>query len=397
MKRKYLFFLSLLLLVPTASYGAWPTDSSRSKTWGNETLTSSDLHGQFDIIHTWLNDAFNASSGHTHDGTTNQGPKIPLTSLTIGSQAQGDVIYASSASTWARLGAGTSGQFLKTQGAGANPTWATLPLPANTRTDLYCNRASTTTLTVSVGEAIVGTTLVSKTSDTTLTLTTAGDWAGGVSLQATNTTGYVGVDSAGNLKLHTTAPTHSDYGVSNTNGMKRYATWSGTVYRIIGWFRMNGTGSGELDVYGVSNFKDGNVDNAIVYTDAGTVTVNSSIPTDDTYPQSGEGVQVLSVVFVKTSPKSKIRLRYQCNGNGTSAAGLVAAIFKDSDTDAFAASFDVTASTSGPLVTLSHVIETLAVGTYTFKVRMGISSGSWVVNDYTFGGASLTQLDIQEI
>ena len=40
----------------------------------------------------------------------------------IGSAAQGDILYRG-ASAWGRLGAGTSGQFLKTQGAGANPTW----------------------------------------------------------------------------------------------------------------------------------------------------------------------------------------------------------------------------------------------------------------------------------
>lgn len=40
----------------------------------------------------------------------------------IGSAAQGDILYRGAAS-WSRLGAGTSGQFLKTQGAGANPAW----------------------------------------------------------------------------------------------------------------------------------------------------------------------------------------------------------------------------------------------------------------------------------
>lgn len=40
----------------------------------------------------------------------------------IGSAAQGDILYRG-ASTWARLGAGTDGQFLKTQGPGANPVW----------------------------------------------------------------------------------------------------------------------------------------------------------------------------------------------------------------------------------------------------------------------------------
>lgn len=41
------------------------------------------------------------------------------------SQAQGDILYRG-ATDWERLAAGTSGQFLKTQGAGANPAWASV-------------------------------------------------------------------------------------------------------------------------------------------------------------------------------------------------------------------------------------------------------------------------------
>lgn len=41
----------------------------------------------------------------------------------VGSAAQGDILYRGAA-TWTRLGAGTSGHFLQTQGAGANPSWA---------------------------------------------------------------------------------------------------------------------------------------------------------------------------------------------------------------------------------------------------------------------------------
>jgi len=50
--------------------------------------------------------------------------KVNISTLAVASQAQGDIIYASSATAWARLGAGTSGQFLKTLGASANPAWA---------------------------------------------------------------------------------------------------------------------------------------------------------------------------------------------------------------------------------------------------------------------------------
>ncbi len=42
-----------------------------------------------------------------------------------GAPSQGDILYHDG-SAWARLAAGAAGQYLKTQGAGANPTWATV-------------------------------------------------------------------------------------------------------------------------------------------------------------------------------------------------------------------------------------------------------------------------------
>jgi len=46
-----------------------------------------------------------------------------LTDVTITSATQGDILYRN-ATEWVNLGAGTSGQFLQTQGAGANPQWS---------------------------------------------------------------------------------------------------------------------------------------------------------------------------------------------------------------------------------------------------------------------------------
>lgn len=54
----------------------------------------------------------------------------------IGSAAQGDILYRG-VSGWERLGAGTSGYFLKTQGAGANPAWAVLPGGGDMLTTTY--------------------------------------------------------------------------------------------------------------------------------------------------------------------------------------------------------------------------------------------------------------------
>ena len=52
------------------------------------------------------------------------------TSIRMGSDAQGDVLYFNG-TDYVRLGAGTSGQFLKTNGAGANPAWADVSLTAS--------------------------------------------------------------------------------------------------------------------------------------------------------------------------------------------------------------------------------------------------------------------------
>lgn len=48
------------------------------------------------------------------------------TKIALGSDAQGDIMYYDG-TNWVRLGAGTSGHFLKTQGAAANPVWDASP------------------------------------------------------------------------------------------------------------------------------------------------------------------------------------------------------------------------------------------------------------------------------
>ena len=105
-------------------------------------------------------------------------------------------------------------------------------IPLDYRRELYCRRTASTTLNVDPGYIEVNSSIISVTSTTGLTISTAGDWAGGSSLQATNTTGYVMIDKDGNIKLGTTAPTHADYGLSITVGTKRYASVSSTTCRF---------------------------------------------------------------------------------------------------------------------------------------------------------------------
>lgn len=60
----------------------FPSDSVRSKNWSTEILTDSDLESQFDLIHDYIKAQLDGSTGHNHDGTSNQSKK--LTSAAIG-------------------------------------------------------------------------------------------------------------------------------------------------------------------------------------------------------------------------------------------------------------------------------------------------------------------------
>lgn len=153
-----------------------------------------------------------------------------------------------------------------------------LVVPDHYRSGLGVSRDSATTVTVLPGVAEINSSMVRKTSTTTLTIGTAGDWAGGSSLAAANTYGFVGMDTSGNLKLHTTAPTHDNYAVSTTAGKRRYATWSSTVYRILGWFRMNG--ATQIYASEIGNIKEGDVSNSVVSSDLNVLAFTTTTFTD---------------------------------------------------------------------------------------------------------------------
>jgi hypothetical protein len=70
------------------------------------------------------------STGDPEDATLTQVLDL------VGSAAQGDILYRG-ASTWTRLGAGTSGHYLKTNGTGANPAWAAVSASGGGSTNVW--------------------------------------------------------------------------------------------------------------------------------------------------------------------------------------------------------------------------------------------------------------------
>ena len=70
---------------------------------------------------------FSTVSGHDHDGTDSK--KTDVSTLTIASQAVGDIIYASSTTVWARLAtSATATRYLANTGSSNIPAWAQVNL-----------------------------------------------------------------------------------------------------------------------------------------------------------------------------------------------------------------------------------------------------------------------------
>lgn len=199
----------------------------------------------------------------------------------------------------------TSGGAITTVNDLANRQLPGLFVPLNYRDGMIVSRDSATTVTVLPGSCEINNSIIRKTSTTTLTISTAGDWAGGSSLRAADTYAFVGVDTSGNLKMHTTAPTHDNYAVSTTAGKRRYATWSSTVYRILGWFYMDGASGGQVQL--ASNIKDTSVSNTIISNDNNTFTTTST--TD---------VRLLEIPFYASG--GPINLHYDGDGSLGSSA-----------------------------------------------------------------------------
>ena len=88
-------------------------------------------------------DIFVVQLGDTVDIGTPSDNTVDLAQLAHATQ--GDVVYYGASGTPARLGAGTSGYYLKTQGSGANPVWAAVSqytTPLTTRGDILFRDAS---------------------------------------------------------------------------------------------------------------------------------------------------------------------------------------------------------------------------------------------------------------
>jgi hypothetical protein len=154
----------------------------------------------------------NGGSGTTINELNDVGD-VDLTSV-----AQGDVLY-NDGSDWVNLSAGADGQFLKTQGTGANPTWATVSGSGDMLISVYD--------AAGVSEQLVGLTAIQTLTNKTLTTPTIAsftnathdhsDGSGGGTLSHTSLTA-IGSNTHDQIDTHIGAANpHSGSAASGAN------------------------------------------------------------------------------------------------------------------------------------------------------------------------------------
>lgn len=92
--------------------------------------------------------------GTPSSGTLTNCTGLPISGLTVASQAQGDLIYATSASAWARLGKGTAGQLLTMNSGATAPEWAA-PSASNALAGSVVQTVYTSTGAVATGTTTI--------------------------------------------------------------------------------------------------------------------------------------------------------------------------------------------------------------------------------------------------
>lgn len=149
----------------------------------------------------------------------------------------------------------------------------------------------------------------------------------------------------------------------------------------------------EQVVVAVSNYQTGEVS-------TGTTT----IPGDDSIPQSGEGDEYMTLAHTPATATNKLRIDALANVS-TTANGypIIMALFKNSDTDALAATMDFVSTSGAPTqISMSHYMTAATTSTITFKVRIGCTNAgtttfNGVAGGRYFGGTMASSITVTEV
>jgi hypothetical protein len=145
----------------------------------------------------------------------------------------------------------------------------------------------------------------------------------------------------------------------------------------------------------------------VIQSTYGTYTANADltniIPQDDTIPQISEGTQIISVSFTPRFADSQMVLRFSGTVSTSNANNVIAAIFRDSGTNAIAGVMAYLATVAAPSmidILATDLPATVSTITYTVRAGPGIA-GTLRFNGGSggryLGGVAVTTLEVQEV
>jgi hypothetical protein len=138
----------------------------------------------------------------------------------------------------------------------------------------------------------------------------------------------------------------------------------------------------------------GDVIHLVRWSDGEVATGTTTLPFDDTIPQSGEGVQFMSTNMTPTSTANVLEIEhggYYSHSATTDAQGVVA-LFQDATANALAAmTFGRQSGTAnlGGFVRLQHTMLAGTTSTTTFKIRAGYNTAGTITFNGTGGARRL--------
>lgn len=158
--------------------------------------TASGFNSRFLQAINLINSGLEADNLASNAVTTAKIASGAVTLAKLESGTQGDILYYGASGTPARLGYGTSGQYLKTNGTGANPAWASVPSAVGGQwRNLAVTRPGTTQVTVTADELVLYNTSLDGVRITavneTATITTSGASGLDTGSEASNTIYYI--------------------------------------------------------------------------------------------------------------------------------------------------------------------------------------------------------------
>jgi len=133
-----------------------------------------------------------------------------------------------------------------------------------------------------------------------------------------------------------------------------------------------------------------------------SATGTTTIPYDDTIPQSTEGDQYMNLAYAPKLSTSKLHIDVVLIGShSVSADFVIAALFKDSDTDALAAAVERNDSAGGKTIMFNYSMTSGTTSAISFRVRAGgNSAGTFTFNGNggarRLGGAMASRITVTE-